>query len=395
MKLHRNLAQASIELCERVFKSGCVLDRELAKRLKATPQWGKRDRHFIASSVFEVVRWRRVFSFLVNSDETAQLCAAHWLQVGYLQPAWWQECYGTWPQGLATQSLRIPSQKRAIRASIPDWLDQLAHTQIGSQWDALLAALNQRAPIYLRANSHKWSREAVIDWLQANQIEAHPVKDFPDALQLAPNNRIPDRIRKAGRVEIQDLGSQMIAPLLGAQAGDTIIDSCAGVGGKTLHLANLLQNQATIIAMDVATAKLEQLKRRAQRAHFNCIQTHSIGPHSCQRYKNTADCLLMDVPCSGIGTLKRQPDLKWRLSPAGIQSVIKLQKKIIQEYPSMLKVGGRLVYATCSVLPAENQSVVQSLLATQRFELISEHSILPSESSTDGFYAALLKKRAD
>lgn len=392
IKLHRSLVDASIELCDRVWQQSQVLDSILAERFKASPKWGKRDRHFIANTVFECVRWRQKLAFLAASQTTAQICAAHWMLQGYSQPSWWPELYGPWPQTVVERNTQLADQPRALRASIPDWIDQLADQQLGPQWEPTLEALNQRAPIYLRANSYKWPRAEVIDWLANKGIDAHAIAELPDALQLAPDNRIPNAIRQAGRVEIQDLGSQMIAPLLQAQAGETIIDSCAGVGGKTLHLANLVNDQATIIAMDSAQSKLQQLQQRAQRAQFKCIHTHWIQGDNWQAYENRADCLLMDVPCSGLGTLRRQPDLKWRLHPTKLATVIQLQKQLMANYPRMLKVGGRLLYATCSILPAENRAVVDSLLATKTFRLLSEQTLWPQAHNSDGFYAALLEK---
>jgi len=392
LKLHRSLVDASIELCNCVWQQGKVLDTVLAQRFKASPKWGKRDRHFIANTVFEAVRWRQKLTFLAASEATAQICAALWIEQGYSQPHWWSELYGPWPQALAERSLQLAQQPRALRASIPDWIDQLANEQLGAQWEPSLHALNQRAPIYLRVNSYKWPRAEVIDWLASKGIQTQAVTELPDALQLAPNNRIPDAIRQSGRVEIQDLGSQMIAPLLNAQAGETIIDSCAGVGGKTLHLANLVDDQATIIAMDSAAGKLQQLQRRARRAQFKSIQTHWIQGDNWQAYENRADGLLMDVPCSGLGTLRRQPDLKWRLDATKLATIIQLQKQLLADYPRMLKVGGRLLYATCSILPAENRAVVDSLLATKTFRLLSEQTLWPQAHNSDGFYAALLEK---
>jgi len=185
----------------------------------------------------------------------------------------------------------------------------------------------------------------------------------------------------------------MIAPLLAPQAGECIIDTCAGAGGKSLQLASLMQNQGRIIAMDVVPRKLRELEKRAQRAHpKHCIETHRIDAQTTTQYKEVADRLLIDAPCSGLGTLKRQPDLKWRLQAETINKVRTIQAEILSDYSSMLKPGGRLVYATCSVLPSENHANTARLLEQAGFRLVEEHTISPATCGYDGFYAAVLTK---
>ncbi|MEM7790688.1 MAG: class I SAM-dependent methyltransferase, partial [Verrucomicrobiota bacterium] len=186
---------------------------------------------------------------------------------------------------------------------------------------------------------------------------------------------------------------QMIAPLVDPQPGEYVIDACAGAGGKTLHLAALMQNQGTLLAMDVQPSKLRELERRAKRADASAlIETTLIGPTTIREYKGVADCLLIDAPCSGLGTLRRQPDLKWRLTEEKIEHLRSIQAEVLNSYPTMLKPGGRLVYATCSLLPSENQMQLERLLKNSDFTLFEEMIISPSVLGFDGFYAAVLRK---
>ncbi|HBM86874.1 MAG TPA: RNA methyltransferase [Opitutae bacterium] len=392
MRMHRILAVAAADIIQAVFHEHKVLDHTLAKAFEAHPKWGKRDRSFIAETVFEVARWRRALSFLAQSDTTEALCAAQWIRMGYELPEWWSYC-GASAETIQALESELAAQPRAVRESIPDWIDALGADALGDAWDHELAALNQRTGVYLRVNTLKASRAEVITWLASYHIPAHEVPGLPDALALNPGKTLPKSLRMDGRVEIQDAGSQLIAPLLDAQQGDCIIDTCAGAGGKSLHLAALMQNQGRIIAMDIVPKKLRELKRRAQRAHPSpCIETHLISPKTLATHKGVADRLLIDAPCSGLGTLKRQPDLKWRLKPETIEKVRAIQFECLEAYSAMLKPGGRLVYATCSILPAENRANVERLLSQGGFELIQESTISPAATGYDGFYAAALQK---
>jgi len=392
MKMHRMLAVAASEIIEAVFSEQKVLDRELAKAFEAHPKWGKRDRSFIAETVFEVVRWRRALSFLVESEAVAALCAAQWIRMGFELPDWWTYEGNSAEQVQARES-DLAEQPRAVRESIPDWLDAWGAEELGDAWDAELTALNQRTCVYLRVNTLKATRTEALAWLAGYNIVAHEVPGLPDALSLNPGKTLAKSLRLDGRVEIQDAGSQMIAPLVDPQPGECIIDTCAGAGGKSLHLAALMQNQGRIIGMDIAPRKLKELERRAKRAHRSpCIETKVISPKALSALAGVADRVLIDAPCSGLGTLKRQPDLKWRLKPTQIERVRGIQAELLDSYTALLKPGGRLVFATCSVLPSENRANVNRLLNAGGFTLEAECAVSPAATGYDGFYAAALVK---
>jgi 16S rRNA (cytosine967-C5)-methyltransferase len=392
MKMHRILAEAASTIAKSVFREHRVLDHELATAFEENPKWGKRDRSFIAETVFEVARWRRALSFLVESEETTALCAAQWVRMGYQIPDWWVY-NGNAAEQMKAREAELAAQPRAVRESIPDWLDALAVSELGTAWDAELAALNLRASVFLRVNTLRTTRPDAIAWLASFQIVAAEVPGLPDALVLAPGKVLPKSLRLDGRVEIQDAGSQMIAPLLEPQAGERVIDACSGAGGKSLHLAALMNNDGRVFGMDIDAKKLMELDRRARRANAStCVKSKQITASTAADFVAVGDRLLIDAPCSGLGTLKRQPDLKWRLKPAALERLQGIQKDLLTRYPMMLKPGGRLVYATCSILPSENRAAVDHLLAQGGFTLLEERPVSPAATGYDGFYAAVLVK---
>jgi 16S rRNA (cytosine967-C5)-methyltransferase len=392
MKMHRILAEAASTIAKSVFREHKVLDHELATAFEENPKWGKRDRSFIAETVFEVARWRRALSFLVDSEETTALCAAQWVRMGYDLPEWWAY-NGKTAEEMKAREAELADQPRAVRESIPDWLDALGAAELGESWDAELAALNQRASIFLRVNTLRSTRPDVIAWLASFHITATEVPGLPDALVLAPGKSLPKSLRLEGRVEIQDAGSQQIAPLVDPQPGERIIDACSGAGGKSLHLAALMKGDGRVFGMDIDSKKLAELDRRARRANAHkCVKSKEITKATTTDFTEVADRLLIDAPCSGLGTLKRQPDLKWRLKPAAIDRLRGIQSELLENYTAMLKPGGRLVYATCSILPSENRAAIDKLLAKGGFTLLEEHPVSPAATGFDGFYAAALLK---
>ncbi len=392
MKIHRILAEAAADILREVFRNSRVLDHTLAEAFTNNPRWGKRDRAFIAETVFEVTRWRRALEFIAGSPEVAALCAAQWTRMEFELPDWWKHP-GASQSEMRDREAALATQPRAIRESIPDWVDQLGDSELGEAWENEIHALNQRAPVFLRVNTLMANRDDVIHWLRENHVEVTPVDGQPDALVLPPGKMLPKPLRTDGRIEIQDAGSQMIAPLLDIHPGQRVIDACAGAGGKALHLAALMQNDGRLYAMDVDEKKLRELKFRARRARVSCIVNKPILETTPTDFAEIADRLLIDAPCSGLGTLKRQPDLKWRLKPAQIQRTRGIQADLLEHYPRMLKPGGRLVYATCSILPSENRNPIDRLLASGNYTLIAEQTVSPAATGFDGFYAATLVKK--
>jgi 16S rRNA (cytosine967-C5)-methyltransferase len=247
-------------------------------------------------------------------------------------------------------------------------------------------------------NTLKVSRAELQSQLEEEEnIHTEAPPDFPDALILEQRQNIFTRQQfKDGLFEVQDAGSQLIAPFLKVESGMRVIDACAGGGGKTLHLAALMKNKGRIIAMDTEAWKLDELKKRARRAGVGNIEPRVIeSSKTIKRLENSADRLLLDVPCSGLGVIRRNPDAKWKLTPEFMERVKELQQHILVDYSTMLKPGGMMVYSTCSLLPSENEKQVEKFLSTHKenFELLDQKWVSPS-AGFDGFYMALLKRKA-
>jgi len=395
VKLYRNLSEAVVALLAAVFEQNGYADKIIEKTFKEHPKWGARDRRFVAEATYGIIRWFRLLGVAVNAAEGQywKLLGA-WLVYKDIEIPKWPEFEFIDAQTIKTNLGHTHPQK--IRESIPDWLEELGTAELDARWGTELRALNQEAPVVLRVNMLKGDRINVQRLLQGEDVATVAPKNFPEALVLAQRQNIfKTKTFKEGLFEVQDAGSQRIAPFLRVAPGMRVIDACAGAGGKTLHLAALMQNKGRIIAMDTEGWKLEELKKRARRAGASNIETRAItGTKDIKRMANSADRLLLDAPCSGLGVLKRNPDAKWKLSEQFLEKVKDIQKKILENYAVMLKPGGLMVYATCSVLPSENERQVSFFLDSQKgaFDLVDEEHIWPSEGY-DGFYMALIKKK--
>ena len=393
-KPHRILLQAIVDALVTIFKDNKYADKVIEKTLKEHPKFGGRDRRFIAETTYGIVRNYRLLTHLAGTED-----------------GFW-EILGTY---FITQHLPMPDErefKRLVEKEIldkykaikdekilqayPDWLWEICEQELGKEvWEKEAKALNNQASVVLRVNTLKTKKEILTKHLAEQEIEVENIEGFNDALLLLKRQNVfQNQLFKLGLFELQDAGSQYISEFLGVEPGMRVIDACAGGGGKTLHIAALMQNKGRIISMDITQWKLDELKKRARRARASNVEPRLIeGTKTIKRLENTADRLLLDVPCSGTGVIKRNPDAKWKLNLDFIERTKALQQKILSEYSIMTKKGGQLVYSTCSVLPSENRKQVDYFLANNNeFELIKDKTILPSEGF-DGFYMALIKRK--
>lgn len=396
MRLHRGTSEAVIESLKLIFEENRYADKVIEKVLKQNPRWGSRDRRFIAETTYDIVRWYRWFRELSQAKGTDfwTLLGVWCILSGVDLPAW-DEFKGLSVQGvLEGEKKNIYSRK--VRESIPDWLDELGEKELGGdKWQTELSALNELAPVVLRVNTLKISKAELQARFKEDDIATTSLADYPDALVLEERQNIfGTPAFKEGLFEVQDAGSQAISPYLRIAPGLRVVDACAGAGGKTLHLAALMKNKGRIIAMDTELWKLDELQKRARRAGVSNMEAKVIeSGKTIKRLTNSADRLLLDVPCSGLGVLKRNPDAKWKLSLDFIHKIRELQQHILQDYCDILKPGGLMVYSTCSILPSENENQVkQFLLEKTGFELLDQKHIFPSQGF-DGFYMALLEKK--
>lgn len=398
MKFYRNIFEAVVISTSKIFNENFYADKVIEKTLRQNPKWGSRDRKIIAETVYELVRWKRLYLSILDDEGTSienvwKMVGVHFILQNLTLPNW-NEFSNLNAEAIQNKKEEF-TKIRKIRESIPDWLDERGYSELGDQWSNEISALNKQASVVIRTNEFLISRDELQTKLLQENIDTYKSVELPSALILNERKNIFKTISfKSGFFEVQDISSQLVAPSLVIEPGMRIIDACAGAGGKTLHIATLLNNKGKVIALDTETWKLNELKKRAGRNKLQNIETRLIeSQKTIKRLKETADRLLLDVPCSGIGVLKRNPDTKWKLTNERINELILLQKDILSNYQVMLKPGGILVYATCSILPSENQYQIKSFLEMHKnFSLIEEKIISPSASGFDGFYIATLKK---
>ncbi|WP_339610952.1 methyltransferase domain-containing protein [uncultured Planktosalinus sp.] len=401
MRLHRNLVFASIDALHEIFNENSYADKALQGTLKRDKRWGARDRSFIAEMVYDIVRWKRLYAEIAEVKEPFDR------QKLFRLFAVWATLKGIalpdWKQLEDTPTRRIKgrfdelSKIRKYRESIPDWLDELGKKELGKTWDTEIAALNIEADVVLRTNTLKTTPEQLKAVLFDLDIETETVQGLPNALKLKQRaNVFQVPAFKDGWFEVQDASSQLVAEYLDVKPGMRVVDACAGAGGKSLHLASLMENKGQLIALDIYANKLNELKRRAKRAGaFNIETRHIDSTKVIKKLHEKADRVLIDAPCSGLGVLRRNPDAKWKLQPEFIDNIKQTQAEILENYSKMVKPGGQMVYATCSILPSENQKQIKKFLNSETgksFNLAKEKTILPSKSGYDGFYMALLTK---
>lgn len=408
MKLYKGLVQASVEALQEIFLNHRQADKVVEKVLKSNKKWGSRDRSFIAENTYEIVRWWRLIVTVVNQEENPVKPDQFWEIFGtwlLIKPFHFQTNDSIelpdWPEFSDINSETIAARYqnailvRKIAQSIPDWLDEAGEKELGDRWEKELAASNKPAPVVLRVNTLKSNLSAVQEIFGDENVKLVP--DVPLALQLIKRQNVfSQEAYKNGFYEVQDAGSQLIAPFLEVEPGQSVIDACAGAGGKTLHLAALMQNRGKIISLDVEEKKLTELQKRAARNSAKIISTKLIeSDATIKSLKNSADRLLLDVPCSGLGVIRRNPDAKWKLRPDFLDAIRKTQWHILTTYCEMVKPGGKMVYATCSLLPSESENQVQRFIQEfgDQWVFEKEHRTSIADDGFDGFYMALLVKK--
>jgi 16S rRNA (cytosine967-C5)-methyltransferase len=369
MRLHRNLVYTTIDSLNAIFNEGEYADKVVARALKKDKRWGSSDRKFVAETIYEVVRWKRLYAEIAevkepfDRDNLWRIFAVWAVLRGYPIPDW-RQLEGT-PERKIKGRFDELSKVRTLKESIPDWMDELGAKELGEKvWATEIAAQNQPAKVVLRVNTLKTTKENLRAILMDLNIDTDTLKNQPDALVLKERaNVFMTDVFKQGFFEVQDANSQLVAAFLDVKPGMRIVDTCAGAGGKTLHIAALMENKGQLIAMDLYESKLKQLKIRAKRdgafnIEYRIIDTTKV----IKKLHQKADRVLIDAPCSGLGVLKRNPDAKWKLKPEFIDNMRKIQSEVLESYSKIVKPGGKMVYATCSILPSENQEQIERFL---------------------------------
>jgi len=416
------LLDESAALIEQVFKFEHPADAVVARHFRENRSLGPRERATLSDSVYAILRERLKLEWLARSGSGSK-----WRRLAILafpgdrafvksaltepEKTWLDHCDAVSDADLMSQH----------RHNLPDWLAAALGEQVGDEFDALVASLNQPAPLDLRVNLLKTKREAALASIREAGLAAEPTPYSPLGIRLVGKPslaKLPAFVQ--GEVEVQDEGSQLLALLLDAKRGEMVVDFCAGAGGKTLAIGAAMRNSGRLYAFDTSGHRLDALKPRLARSGLSNVHPVAIAHERDDRIKRLAgkiDRVLVDAPCSGLGTLRRNPDLKWRQTPQTVAAQAELQQAILTSAARLLKPGGRLVYATCSLLPAENEAVAEAFSSAQPgFETLPVRDLLddldvkdpnslcagnsgqwlrlwPHRHSTDGFFAAVWRKK--
>ena len=376
------LLDACTDLVRQVLKFDHPADAVVSRYFREHRNLGPRERATLAETAYGVLRHKLRFEFLARSGPGARerklaVLGFHGDRA-FIRSAL-SDAEKTWLDG--TDQVPAGDFQPHHRHNLPDWLVKPLQAQVGDGFFALADALNQPAPLDLRVNDLKQKRDSALDSLKKSAIvsEATPYSPWGIRVQGKPAiNKLPAFID--GELEVQDEGSQLLAWLLEAKRGEMVTDFCAGAGGKTLAIGAMMRNTGRLYAFDVSAHRLDALKPRLARSGLSNVHPVAIAHERDERVKRLAgkmDRVLVDAPCSGLGTLRRNPDLKWRQTAAGVLELQAKQKAILDSAARLVKPGGRLVYATCSVLTEENEAVVQAFSeAHPEFEVLPVADVL-------------------
>ena len=418
MRLSRGLvAQASAALAS-LLELARPADEALSRYFRAHPALGQHDRAFVAESSFAVLRRLRSLQAAAGSEEPRALLIAALVRVQGLSGRALEPALLDGEHALVAKlkAFRHDELPPAVRVDLPDWLWQRLVEEQGEDEAARAAQgfLNP-APLDLRVNLARAGREEALAALVRDGIAGEATRYSPAGIRLADKPAINrSALFRGGLIEVQDEGSQLLAWLVAPRRGEMVADYCAGAGGKTLALAMLMRGAGRVYAMDVSAKRLAALAPRAARAGITNVSPIAISGETDARVKRLAgkiDRVLVDAPCSGFGTLRRNPDLKWRHAPAAVTELAHKQARILVSAARLVKPGGRLVYATCSILREENEAIAEAflgaqpqfaplscaeLLAAQRIALDTGPNLRlwPHRHGTDGFFAAAFERKA-
>jgi 16S rRNA (cytosine967-C5)-methyltransferase len=417
MRITPKLIDATTTALNLLLKFEHPADAVLSKFFRDNKLLGQSDRGFIAETAYAVLRRRRLLEHLLGKEANPRrLVLAALVKLSGVSQRQLEEVVNEKDLKWVAEFKGRPvgDLSLAEQADIPDWLAErlLAH-RTPQEVLTLAQGLNQAAPLDLRVNPLKAEREAVLARLAGEGIGAEAGRLSPLAIRLKAKPALQKHpLYLDGTIEVQDEGSQLLGYLLAPRRGEMAADFCAGAGGKTLLMGALMRSTGRLYAFDVSEKRMARLKDRVARSGLSNVHPVVIANENDIRIKRLAgkiDRVLVDAPCSGLGTLRRNPDLKWRQTPEGVAELSRKQHDILKGASRLVKQGGRLVYATCSILPEENEAIVAGFLAAHTdFRQVSAQDILaqqgialdcgetlrlaPHTHGTDGFFAAVLER---
>lgn len=419
--MHPNaLLELATDLLHKVLQFDTPADRVVSDFFRTHRELGQRERHTLAETTYTVLRQRLLFQHLAQSGKgemERRLALLGWQgNEGFLRAALTEPEQHWLAQVQAVDRGSLPEK---LRHNLPEWLAETLKASIGDDFWPLVNSLNEGAPLDLRVNTFKAKRDDVQKALAEGRIEAVPTPYSPWGLRIQGKpalNKLD--VFSKGEIEVQDEGSQLLALLTDAKRSEMVVDFCAGAGGKTLALGAAMRNTGRLYAFDTSGHRLAALKPRLARSGLSNVYPVQIAHERDDRIKRLAgkiDRVLVDAPCSGLGTLRRNPDLKWRQSPESVEELRAKQAAILASAARLLKPGGRLVYATCSLLETENEAIAAAFTEEHAREftplpaapLLEKAHVAQAETlvrgdflrlwphrhGTDGFFAAVWERR--
>ena len=418
--INPNLLRLAAMALADVLAGNGPADAKLGWFFRQNRELGNRDRAFVAESVYAVLRRRGFLAYLADGEDPRKLLLAWLLRIQGMSMRDLDEVLSKqqkeWAQAIKAKS--TDAMPLAMQADLPQWLWEAMAAQYGEA-EALVISRSMHLPasLDLRVNTIKATRDEVIAQLSKEQhasenvVVATPYS--PSGIRMAQKMTISRHpLFTDGKIEVQDEGSQLLAYLVAPRRGEMVADFCAGAGGKSLALGALMRNSGRIYAFDVSDKRLFNLGQRLKRSGLSNLHSQLISSEKdpkLKRLNGKFDRVLVDAPCSGLGTLRRNPDLKWRQSPQDIIELSTKQTAILARAAKLVKAGGRLIYATCSLLQEENEAIAEAFVATHpdfalvnAVEILAQQQIvldtgkylklLPHLHQTDGFFAAVFQK---
>jgi len=392
-KYHHHLTEAVLQILDKVFVEGAPLDMALEESVKAHKKWGGRDRRNVSELVFETTRWLR----LHLSKAGHQWSDGNKLDSELVKKALIQQLKKDWgelPPALIEAWGPIDSNSgestSADEASMTDFLYERAEKSFGEKTTEVLKVANKVAPVFIRPNLMRTNLERLQGMLEKEGISSRIVVD---SLALDERRGLKEfALKYYGLFEIQDINSQKIAKVVDPQRGDNILDACAGKGGKSLLMADILRGKGSILALDIDQQKLQHCTDRARKAGHSIIRTQpSPEAKTMTQWTGQFEKVLLDVPCTGVGIIRRHPERKWLLNTTEVQTLLETQKKILEDYAFTVKKGGSLIYSTCSFLPEENDLQIEHFLNRHpEFTLKQKHLWSPLDDEGDILFAAVM-----
>lgn len=363
------------------------LARTVVRLLLQNPKMGSKDRKVVAAAIYEIIKNYRLYSWLANGED---LPASPIEVLGVYLSLQADESANNEIRMFEINALehQIKDLDRSnIKYSMPDW--------IANKWDDGLEIpkiMIEKAPLFIRVNTLRSDEQTVMEELDKDKILYERI--FENCLRIASQVNLQNhQLYRSGQIEIQDEGSQRVGLFTRVVPGNIVIDTCAGAGGKSLQMAALMQNRGRILALDINKSSLNELNLRKVRNKAQIIDVHHYSEIKLIDYAGLADTVICDVPCSGSGTFRREVDRKWKLSSAELAELVKKQQQILAQSWTLVKPGGQLIYATCSLFEEENQEQVNQFLTTfTDAKLIADQLLWPQSGGSDGFYMASFRK---